>query len=161
MISISQRSHQMRFKLVYKNCYEQECIPVGCVPPACCPYLPACTAPGVSAPDEEGVWCLLPGGGRGGVCSRGSVCSQGGVSARGGVTSLHWARPAPLVNRILHTRFWKYYLAQTSLRAVKMSSRKIGFGRNIWETVHRIVLIFTTIGWILNSSDWILENWSW
>ena len=153
----------MRFKLVYKNCYEQECIPVGCVPPACCPYLPACTAPGgvcsgwggclVSAPRREERGCLLQGGC---LLPGWSVCS-----GLGGVTSLHWARPAPLVNRILHTRFWKYYLAPTSLRAVNMSSRKIGFGRNIWETVHRIVLIFTTISWILNSSDWILENWSW
>ena len=92
MISISQRSHQMRFKLVYKNCYEQECIPVGCVPPACCPYLPACTAPGGVCSGWGG---SAPRRGRGGVFSRGGVCSQGGVSARGGGDQLALSQTRP------------------------------------------------------------------
>ena len=64
---------------------EQECIPVWCVPPACCPYLPACTARGGGVPAV-------------------------GVPARGGVP----AQVLPPVDRILDTRYWKYYLAPTS-----------------------------------------------
>ena len=80
---------------------KQECIPVGFVQPACCPYLPACTALGVSAPGGGG-WLLLEG------------CAPRGV-----YPSMQWGRP-PLVNRILDASFWKYYLAPTSLRAVKI-----------------------------------------
>ena len=76
---------------------KQVCIPVGCVPPACCPYLPACTAPG-------------------GVCS-------GWVSAPGGIPACNGADTPLPVDRILDTRFWKYYLAPTSLLAVTTKTR--------------------------------------
>ena len=87
-----------------------------------------------------GCACLWSGGC---VCFRGGICSSGGclplvpgVSAPGGGgaclwlggaclwswkgvhPSMQWGRPPPPVNRILDTRFWKYYLAPTSLRAV-------------------------------------------
>ena len=92
--------------------------------------------------------CMLLGGVCfwGGVCSQGGVCSGGclllgrGVSALGGVwsgngwgcllpvggVSQHALRqtpsPPPLpVDRILDTRFWKYYLGPTSLRPVMIS----------------------------------------
>ena len=40
------------------------------------------------------------------------------ASGQGGVyPSMQWGRP-PALNRILDTRFWKYYLAPTSLQAV-------------------------------------------
>ena len=70
------------------------CIPVGCVPPTRWPYLPACSA-------------LV------GVCSRGRCLVPGS-----GIPACTEADPPPL-DRILNTRFWKYYLAPTSLRAVK------------------------------------------
>ena len=59
---------------------------------------------GVSAP----VGCLLPG-----VCL---WLGGGGV-----YPSMQWGRHLLPVDRILDTRFWKYYLAPTSLRAVKIN----------------------------------------
>ena len=65
---------------------------------------------------------------QGGVCSgRGCLPLVPGGLLRGGAClwsqrvypSMQWGRPPP-VNRILDTRFWKYYLAPTSLWAVKM-----------------------------------------
>ena len=64
--------------------------------------------------------CLLPGGvsALGGLL-QGGVCS-GGSAPRG--ISQHALRqtlpPPPPVDRILDTRFWKYYLGPTSLRPV-------------------------------------------
>ena len=78
---------------VYGKIGKQDCIPVGCVPPARCPYLPACTAPGG----------LLLGEG---------MC----IPACNGADT-----PPPPVDRILDTRFWKYYLAATSLWAVNIT----------------------------------------
>ena len=54
------------------------------------------------------------GGGGEGVC-QGRGCLPRGVSAQGGVCP---DTPPRGQNRILDTRFWKYYLAPTSLRAV-------------------------------------------
>ena len=100
----------------------QECITVGCVPPACCPYLPACTAGGYLS--GLGGTCWASGGvpGLGGGCTclvlGGEVPGPGGgtclVLGGGGVVPA-WsggvpAHPPP-VDRILDTRFWKYYLA--------------------------------------------------
>ena len=104
------------FSLLYKNNFQQECIPVGCVPPACCPYLPACTNL------EEGMYLV-----RGCTWFRGGVPGPGGCTwSRGmylvpGPCTWSWGvylvlggylpRYSPPVNRILDTRFWKYYLA--------------------------------------------------
>ena len=95
---------------------KQECIPIGCVPPTCCPYLPPCTAPkgmylgvyllggtcwGIHARGT----CLggyLPGG----VPTWGCTC-QGVYLPRGSTCP---GTPLP-VDRILDTRYWKYYLA--------------------------------------------------
>ena len=83
------RCDNVQFMFVEKE-GEQECIPVGCVPPACCPYLPACTAPGGCTWSRRSTWS-----------QRGCTWSQWGTCP---------GTPPP-VNRILDTRFWKYYLA--------------------------------------------------
>ena len=71
----------------------QDSIPVGCVPSATVAVGGGGAAQGVSA--HEG--CL----------------------PRGVYPSMHWARHPP--DRIFDTRFWKYYLARTSLRTVKLA----------------------------------------
>ena len=85
---------------------KKECIPVGCVPPAHWAYLvvsamhappamhayPPCTPPCHACPPA----------------THASPCH-----------AYPPAMHAPTVDRILDTRFWKYYLAPTSLRAVK------------------------------------------
>ena len=63
---------------------------------------------GVSAPGG----CLLPGG----VC-----LLLGGTWSGGWYPSMHWGRPPRERN---HTRLWKYNLAPTSLRAVKIPDKK-------------------------------------
>ena len=50
---------------------------------------------------------------RGGICSHGGVCPRVSLLLGGGALPRH-----PPVDTILDTRFWKYYLAPTSLRAV-------------------------------------------
>ena len=74
---------------------KQDCIPVGCIPPACWPYLPACTVHCAGGGCLLLVWCLLLGGG----------------ACLGGLVSQHALRQTPPVDRILDTRYWKYYLA--------------------------------------------------
>ena len=82
-------------KCRYHLMLKQVSIPVECVPPACCPFLPACTAAG------------------GGLLGWGWGCSWG-VCSRGDVyPSMQWGRQPP-VDRILDTRFWKYYLVPTT-----------------------------------------------
>ena len=63
---------------------------------------------------SQGV-CLLRGVSTPGGCLPRGVFAPMGVSAWGGVC------PDTPRDRILDTRFWKYYLAPTSLRAVKMN----------------------------------------
>ena len=92
--------------VVVEPIFKQVCIPVGCVLPACCPYLPACTA-------------------LGGVCSRGGLpLVLGGVCpGREGISQHAMGQTPPPVDTILDTRFWKYYLTPTSLRAVIKTQR--------------------------------------
>ena len=80
---------------------------MGCIPPACWPYVPACTALGgcllQGVPGPRG--CLVPGG-----CVLPGVCSREGTWSQGdGIPACTGADPP--VNRILDTRYWKYYLA--------------------------------------------------
>ena len=76
-------------------------LPGGCVP-----------ARGVYLPEG-----YLPRGG-GVHLPRGGVCTCWGVYLP---RRMHLPRYSPPVNRILDTRYWKYYLAPTSLRAVKIN----------------------------------------
>ena len=77
---------------------KQDCIPVGCIPPACWMYLPACTVQGgVPGPRGVSAW--------------GDAWSVGVWDLLGGMVSQHALRQTPPVNRILDTRYWKYYLA--------------------------------------------------
>ena len=70
----------------------------------------------------EGVWSAQggPASGPGGGSAPGGVPASG--PGWGVYPSLQWGRPLP-VNRILDTRFRKYYLAPTSLRSVTMSEK--------------------------------------
>ena len=76
-----------------------------------------CLLPGgMSAPRG----CLLPGG----CLLLWGVCSRGSASGWGVYPSMQWGRHLLPVDRILDTRFWKYYLAPTSLRAVKINKTR-------------------------------------
>ena len=83
-----------------------------------------CTCQGVCQPCgctcQGGCTCreeYLPGGlYLPGVYLLGGLYLPGGCTSPGGVLPRYF----PPVNRILDTRFWKYYLATTSLRAVKI-----------------------------------------
>ena len=93
------------------NNSEQECIPVGCVPPA-----PLVDRISQHALLQGGAWsggCLVPRGCllQGGAWFRGDLV-LGWVPALegGGIPACTEANPPP-EDRILDTRFWKYYLA--------------------------------------------------
>ena len=92
---------------------------MGCVPPACCPYLQACTALGGCLPEGSVFLGGLPGFFLGGVFWGGLLLGGGLPLVPGVYPSIQWGRHPP-VDRILDTRFWKYYLAPTSLRAIKI-----------------------------------------
>ena len=97
-------SHTVNFRI-------QECIPVGCIPPAAvaiCWRVSASVYAGIQ-PFPPPAWTWTP-----------TLWCQLGPPV--------WAATPPgcgpgdtPVNRILDTRFWKYYLAPTSLWAVKMA----------------------------------------
>ena len=116
----------------------RDCIPVGYIAPARWPYLPAYSAVGVCVSALGGVCC------QGGVCSQRGVCSRGvcswgcllrGVPGPGGgwYPSMHWGKPPPREQN--HTRLWKYNLAPTSLRAVKI---RCGGPAGIVQSVERL-----------------------
>ena len=83
-----------------------------------------CTCPG--GVPAWGVYlsrrCTCPGGvPAGGVPDRGAP-AQGGCTCLGVYPSMHPGKTPPM-NRMTDRRLWKYYLAATSLRTVKISFR--------------------------------------
>ena len=106
----------MLYSLFYSK-KKQECIPVGCVPAAHWPYAGVCFFPGGGGVCSGGGvgWVSAPGGG---VCYLGGSGPGVGGGGWGCIPACTEADTPPPVDRILDTRFWKYYLGQTSLRPV-------------------------------------------
>ena len=102
--------------MIFKGLFKQDCIPVGCIPSARWPYLPACSALGVPGAVGgclvQGGACLVLGGCLPGPGGGVPAWSRGGLPGPGGrwYPSMYWGSPPP-VDRILDTRFRKYYLA--------------------------------------------------
>ena len=90
---------------------EQDCIPVGCIPPTRWPCLLVCLWGG-AWPWGLPAWSW--GGGVPAWSGRGCLPGPGG-----GVVSQHAMRQTPPCEQN-HWRLWTYYLAPTSLRAVKI-----------------------------------------
>ena len=101
---------------------EQECIPVGCVQHAA---VAVCLGRGVGV-CLSACWDTPPRPGPGHPQGVGLETPLGvGLKTPLGQTPNlpHWVwawRPPPTVDRILDTRFWKYYLAPISFRVVKI-----------------------------------------
>ena len=95
---------------------QQECIPVGCILPAHWPY--AMHTPSTHAPCHAHPPSCMPPITHA-PCH--THCPAMHAPCHAHPPPCH-ASPPPV--RILDTRFWKYYLAPTSLRAVKISEER-------------------------------------
>ena len=118
--------------------WNKNAFPVGCIPPAHWPVSPSMLCSGGCLPAPKGGACLVLGGvcpGPGGaylVPGEGACLvpgvpawSRGGALVPGGVMVSHACTEAhhtPCEQN--HRRLWKYYLAPTLLRAVKIGLRR-------------------------------------
>ena len=132
---------------INKIYFKQDWIPVGCVPPARWPYLPACSAPGVSAPGG-----ICSGGGGGGVCSGGGCLLRGVYLVPGGCT---WSGTPP-VDR--HSPVNILPCPKLRLRAVITDRTNPGIQTS--EIIrHLLPMVFSNISNVYLSILFVLSTW--